>query len=182
MSDARKLQPATLGPDGIVKGYASLFDRVDKSGDRVERGAFRRSLLRRGVAGVRMLWQHDPARPIGVWTRLAEDAVGLFAEGRLALGSAAGREAFALLRAGAVDGLSIGFQTRRAHPVRDGLARRQLVEVDLWEISVVTFPMQEAARVSETRAATPLRDLHGRLLEAARRLIEPPRRLGPRFA
>ncbi|WP_062016498.1 HK97 family phage prohead protease [Aureimonas sp. AU4] len=168
-------QPARLDADGTVRGYASLFDRPDNGGDRVERGAFRRSLLRRGAAGIRMLWQHDPARPIGVWTRLAEDQVGLFAEGRLALQSGAGREAFELLRAGAIDGLSIGFHTRRSAPVHDGRARRSLVELDLWEISIVTFPMQEAARVTQTRSRTlPARDLSLRLVEAARRLLLPP--------
>jgi uncharacterized protein len=169
------VNPARLESDGTVRGYASLFERPDSGGDRVERGAFRRSLAQRGAAGVRMLWQHDPARPIGIWTRLTEDAVGLFAEGRLALASGAGREAFELVRAGAIDGLSIGFHTRRATPLRDGRARRSLVELDLWEISIVTFPMQEAARVTQTRsAARPARDLSVRLVEAARRLLLPP--------
>lgn len=168
------LQPATLESDGTIRGYASLFGRPDNGGDRVEPGAFRRSLARRGAAGVRMLWQHDPARPIGIWTRLAEDSLGLFAEGRLALRSGAGREAFELVRAGAIDGLSIGFHTRRAAPLRDGRARRSLVELDLWEISIVTFPMQEAARVTQTRGfGLPARDLSARLVDAARRLLLP---------
>ena len=157
---------AQASPAGLICGYASVFGGVDLAGDRIEPGAFARSLARRGTAAVRMLWQHDPGRPIGVWTTIAEDGHGLRVEGRLALDTAGGREAFGLIKAGAVDGLSIGFRTRRAtadpgggagrRPGSPGTAppapRRRLVEIDLWEISVVTFPMQERARVLEWRA------------------------------
>lgn len=136
------------GGEGRISGYASLFGATDLSGDRVLPGAFLASLRRRGTTGIRMLWQHDPARPIGIWTRLTETATGLFAEGRLALDTAGGREAFELIRAGAVDGLSIGFRTRLARRGSEG-AKRLLAEIDLWEISVVTFPMQERARLAE---------------------------------
>ena len=131
---------------GIVRGYAALFHLVDLAGDRIAPGAFRASLLRRGAAGIRMLWQHEPGRPIGIWTSITEDQRGLWVEGRLAMGTQGGREAFHLIAAGAVDGLSIGFRTQRASKEAGG-ARRRLVEIDLWEISVVTFPMQEGARV-----------------------------------
>lgn len=133
---------------GTVRGYAALFHQVDLAGDRILPGAFAASLARRGAAGIRMLWQHEPGRPIGVWTRVAEDARGLFVEGRLAMETRGGREAFQLIAAGAVDGLSIGFRTTRAaRETAPGGARRRLVEIDLWEISVVTFPMQQGARV-----------------------------------
>ncbi|WP_182085595.1 HK97 family phage prohead protease [Aureimonas sp. ME7] len=155
---------------GVIRGYASLFDRVDKSGDRIQRGAFARSLAERTAAGIRMLWQHDPGEPIGLWTMLREDERGLYAEGRLELGSRRGREAMALLRSGAIDGLSIGFRARRAEPLR-GVARRLLTDIDLWEISVVTFPMQEAARVTEARSFAG--DWAGRLRAAARRIAPP---------
>jgi len=166
----------TLDEAGIVRGYASLFGRTDLSGDRIAPGAFKRSLAERGVAGVRMLWQHDPAQPVGVWTRLAEDWHGLYAEGRLALGTAGGRNVFELLKAKAVDGLSIGFRARRSKPVREAGARRLLLDIDLWEISVVTFPMQEAARVAETRSR-PL-ELLDRIAEATRRMARPTPRFG----
>lgn len=136
--------------EGRIAGYASLFGAIDLSGDRVLPGAFLASLRRRGTAGIRMLWQHDPARPIGVWTTLTETATGLYAAGRLALDTAGGREAFELIRAGAVDGLSIGFRTKTARRGSGG-AKRLLEEIDLWEISVVTFPMQDSARLTETR-------------------------------
>lgn len=165
---------------GLIRGYASLFGGIDLAGDRIEPGAFARSLGRRGAVGIRMLWQHDPGRPIGVWTAVGEDAKGLRVEGRLALQTAGGREAFGLIEAGAVDGLSIGFRTRRAASGREDGAgrrlagtglqavRRRLLEIDLWEISVVTFPMQERARVLEWRGSQA--GLAGRLREQAARL------------
>lgn len=152
--------PAVYGiGDGVIRGYASLFGLVDLAGDRIEPGAFRASLARRGTSGIRMLWQHESGRPIGVWTAIDEDRNGLLVEGRLALGTAGGREAFALIEARAVDGLSIGFRTRRAEKPPAGAGggvRRRLVEVDLWEISIVTFPMQERARVIELRRSESL--------------------------
>ncbi|KQT55264.1 MULTISPECIES: HK97 family phage prohead protease [unclassified Aureimonas] len=169
---------AVAGVEGRIAGYASLFGAIDLSGDRVLPGAFLASLRRRGTAGIRMLWQHDPARPIGVWTKLTETATGLFAEGRLALDTAGGREAFELIRAGAVDGLSIGFRTKTARRGSAG-AKRLLEEIDLWEISVVTFPMQESARLSETRggmaAVAAGAALAARIEAAARWLAAPSR-------
>lgn len=170
--------PLKALPSGFIRGYASVFGSIDLAGDRVERGAFAGSLAKRGIGGIRMLWQHDPGRPIGVWTAIAEDAAGLLAEGRLALDTDGGREAFGLIRAGALDGLSIGFRTRcavgdaGAKAGRDArppaMPRRRLMEIDLWEISVVTFPMQERARVLEWRTADA--GLAGRLRAGARRL------------
>ncbi|KQT88232.1 HK97 family phage prohead protease [Aurantimonas sp. Leaf443] len=129
-----------------VQGYAALFERTDLSGDVIEAGAFRASLLARGAGGVRMLWQHDPARPIGIWTRIREDVRGLAVEGRLAMETQGGREAAALVAAGALDGLSIGFRPKVSRRGA-GRAGRRLLSVDLWEISLVTFPMQEGARM-----------------------------------
>jgi hypothetical protein len=137
--------------DGLFEGYASLFGREDMSRDVVLPGAFRDSLSTLGPAGIRMLWQHDPAQPIGVWLRMYEDARGLYVRGRLATETARGREALALLRARALDGLSIGFRPVRARRDRTGV--RRLERVDLWEVSVVTFPMQPGARVTHVRQA-----------------------------
>lgn len=155
-----------------IRGYASVFGRLDLSGDTIDRGAFAATIRRRGPSGLRMLWQHDPGRPIGVWTSVVEDDVGLFVEGRLAVESAGGREALALIRAGAVDGLSIGFRAVKAR--RDaGRSRRRLVEIDLWEISIVTFPMQERARVARDAADALPADLAGRMRAGAGRLFGP---------
>ncbi len=138
-------------PDGTFEGYASLFDREDMGHDVIVPGAFRDSLAARGPSGVKMLFQHDPNQPIGVWIELAEDARGLRARGRLMPEVERAREVLALMRAGALDGLSIGFRAVRAR--RDGKTGvRRLEKVDLWEISVVTFPMLPEARVSAVKA------------------------------
>lgn len=139
-------------PTGVVEGYASLFGVADSGGDVVMPGAFSRSLAKRGAAGVKMLWQHRPSEPIGVWTSIVEDARGLKVAGRLDLSVARAREALSLLRGGAVDGLSIGFRTQRAATDRTTGLRR-LYEVDLWEISIVTFPMLSQARIDAVKRA-----------------------------
>ena len=130
-----------------ISGYASLFGAEDQGGDVVQSGAYGASLTRLSGAGgnVKMLWQHDPSVPIGVWDEVREDAKGLFVRGRLLLDVQAGREALALLRAGAIDGLSIGYRTVRSE--RSGSGQRLLQEVELWEVSLVTFPMLPQARV-----------------------------------
>jgi uncharacterized protein len=136
--------------DGSFCGYASLFGEADLSRDMVMPGAFAASLRSRGAAGIRMLFQHDPAEPIGAWAEVREDARGLFVRGRLTLQVARAREVLALMRAGAVDGLSIGFRTVRGRAdAKTGI--RRLYEIDLWEISIVTFPLLPAARVSAVK-------------------------------
>ncbi len=136
------------------EGYASLFGRPDLGNDIVLAGAFAASLKRRGPGGVKLLWQHDPAEPIGVWEEIREDARGLFVRGRLIPDLTRAREARALLKSGALDGLSIGFRTEKARTdPRRGV--RELVAVDLWEISLVTFPLLPEARVSAAKAARP---------------------------
>ena len=130
-----------------ISGYASLFWARDLNDDVTAAGAFGASLAKRGAAGIRMLGQHDSRRPIGVWDDVAEDARGLFVRGRILHATPEGRMTAALVRAGAMDGLSIGFRTVKARP--DGTGRlRVLTEIDLWEVSVVTFPMLPGARIS----------------------------------
>jgi HK97 family phage prohead protease len=137
--------------DGTFSGYASLFGKADLARDVVERGAFSRALRERGAAGVRMLFQHDPAEPIGTWLELREDERGLFVRGRLTRGVERAQEVLELLRTGALDGLSIGFRTVKARKdARTGL--RRIVEADLWEISIVTFPMLPEARIRTVKA------------------------------
>lgn len=141
--------------DGLeISGYASLFGAVDQGGDVVAPGAYTASLAQIALSGrsVKMLWQHDPAQPIGVWEEVREDARGLWVKGRLLESVAKGREAAALIGAGAIDGLSIGYRTVRA--TKDAQGRRRLAELDLWEVSVVTFPMLPQARVA-AKGTTP---------------------------
>lgn len=135
-----------IGGDGSFAGYASVFGRVDDGGDMVMPGAFRQSLSTRGAAGVRMLFQHDPKEPVGVWERIAEDGFGLWVEGRLTGGVERSEGLRRLIAARAVDGLSIGFRTIRASK-RAGSGLRTLHQVELWEISIVTFPMMDGARI-----------------------------------
>lgn len=122
-------------------GYAAVFDTVDKGGDIVRKGAFARA-VEAGPAQVPLLWQHRAGTPIGRLEQLAEDDTGLRVIARLSF-SAAGREAAALLRDGAMGGLSFGYRVRRS---LEG-TNRELTDLDLIEVSLVTFPMQPKARV-----------------------------------
>lgn len=159
--------------DGHFTGYASLFGVPDLGRDVVAAGAFSASLARRGAAGVRMLWQHDPAEPVGRWLSLAEDARGLRVEGRLNLAVQRARELDALLREGGLDGLSIGFRTVRSTPERGGL--RRLHSVDLWEISLVTFPLLPGARIAAKAESAPRVVPLAADLRAFARRVAPPR-------
>lgn len=149
-----------------IAGYASLFGVADQNGDVVAPGAFAASLQRLSAEGrsVKLLWQHDPAQPIGVWDRVAEDRLGLAVEGRLLTETTRGGDAAVLLAAGAVDGLSIGYRTIRAEKAGSG---RRLIEIDLWEVSLVTFPMLPSARAS-AKAPDPETELARVLSDALR--------------
>ncbi|WP_085897347.1 HK97 family phage prohead protease [Limimaricola soesokkakensis] len=144
--------PLEIGEGAVISGYASLFGCADQGGDVVAPGAYAASLKRlEGCGGrVRMLWQHDPARPIGVWDEVREDGKGLWVRGRILEAVAQGREAAALVAAGAIDGLSIGYRTRRSSKAGTG---RRLDELELWEVSLVTFPMLREARVGTKRSS-----------------------------
>jgi HK97 family phage prohead protease len=135
-----------------IEGYASLWGVADLNGDVVARGAFAASLAASEAQGVRMLHQHEGRAPVGVWDEMREDDRGLWVRGRIMDWSAEARFAQALSRAGALDGLSIGFRSQRAR--REGRLR-VLVEVDLWEVSLVTFPMLPGARFRLTAASGP---------------------------
>ena len=176
--------------DGHFTGYASLFGVPDLGRDVVAPGAFAASLAARGAAGIRMLWQHDPAEPVGRWLSLREDSRGLRVAGQLNLAVQRARELDALLREGSLDGLSIGFRTVRAQPQRGGL--RRLEAIDLWEISLVTFPLQAGARIAAptqaglapARAAALAQDIRALAHRMAppRRAASPFTRPGPRPA
>ena len=138
---------AALKDGTEIAGYASLFGAADQGGDVVQRGAYGASLTRLSAkkSGVKMLWQHDPTRPIGIWDEVREDGHGLYVKGRLLPEIQAAREAVVLLQAGAIDGLSIGYRTLRSEKSASG--QRLLHEIELWEVSLVTFPMLPEARV-----------------------------------
>lgn len=134
--------------DNVFQGYASLFGVPDQGGDIVQKGAYLKSLarLKESFETVKMLWQHDPTQPIGVWDEIKEDHRGLWVKGRILTKIAKGYEAITLLNANAIDGLSIGYKTIQSE--RNSKGQRLLYEIELWEISLVTFPMLKDARIS----------------------------------
>jgi HK97 family phage prohead protease len=135
-----------IGRDAF-EGYASLFGVPDGAGDIVQPGAFASSLRKRPAGAVRMLYQHFAHEPIGVWDTVREDGRGLYVRGRLTLDVVRAREVRALIADGALDGLSIGFRTVRARrDAKTGL--RRLEDVELWEISIVTFPLLQGSGVT----------------------------------
>ena len=148
--------------NGIFEGYASVFDVVDQGMDVVSRGAFTKSITARKP---KMLWQHDPSQVIGVWDEVREDERGLFVKGRLLKDVVKGREAMALMRHGAIDSMSIGYKTIAATEEGSGAVRR-LLEVDLYEVSVVTFPMLEAAKITDIKSIKTERDFEAFLRDA----------------
>ena len=155
----------------VVQGYASLFGMPDQSGDVVQPGAYKASLKKRSSdrAPVKMLWQHDPTQPIGVWDQVYEDEKGLFVKGRILKEIQTGREALALVEAGAVDGLSIGYRTVKSKKNNKG--GRDLKELDLWEVSLVTFPMLPEARVTPMSNGQLVSELADVIAEARRELL-----------
>lgn len=134
------------------EGYGSVFDVLDSYADVVAKGAFKRTLKearQKGVAPA-LLWQHDPGQPIGVYDEMREDEHGLFVKGRLA-DTPEGDRAYKLLKMGALSGLSIGFRTLKSK-MDDETGIRTLTEIELWEVSLVTFPANQAARVTGVKA------------------------------
>ena len=130
----------------IIEGYASRFNLRDLNDDVVVAGAFSDTLVSTGVKGVRMLYQHQVRSPVGVWEEIREDAIGLFVRGRILDLNPEARMVGSLVRAGVIDGLSIGFRTLKSR--RDRGSLRVLTAVELWEISIVTFPMLPSARIT----------------------------------
>lgn len=131
------------GGEVRIEGYASLWARADLNRDVVARGAFTRALERAGPGAISMLYQHETRALAGQWDEVREDDTGLFVRGGIMPLTPEGRMAAALTRAGVLSGLSIGFRTLRAR--RDG-PLRVLSEIDLWEVSLVVFPMEPKAR------------------------------------
>ena len=140
---------------GTFTGYGSIFGNEDQGSDIMQKGAFTKSLEQRPASKVKLLYQHKTDEPIGIFESMYEDEKGLFVKGRLAMGTQKGREAYELLKMGALDGMSIGF---RADPDKQGYnenkrGTRTLKEVDLMEISLVTFPMNERALIENVKAS-----------------------------
>ncbi len=149
-----KFAPVTVQDiklDGSFSGYASVFGAVDQGNDMVAKGAFANSLKNRKPTDIRMLFQHDPDQPIGCWKKIIEDKKGLYVEGKITRGVRRSEEVLELMREGALDGLSIGFKTKRAR-VNPATKIRTILAADLWEISIVTFPLLEEARIETVKS------------------------------
>lgn len=141
----------SIADDGTFTGYASLFGVEDLGRDVVQAGAFTKSLKSKPASKVKMLRGHDTSEPIGVWDSIAEDARGLKVSGRLILGTVKGRETYELMKAGALDGMSIGYRTKSETFDRTKKVR-MLNELELHEISIVTFPMLPTATISRVKS------------------------------
>ena len=158
--------------DGTFTGYGSVFGNVDAYGDIVEAGAFAKSIEKKKPA---LLWQHDPTQPVGVWEEISEDKHGLLMRGRLLIGKVAkATEARELLKAGAISGLSIGYMPVKWEYDKDPRDSdekakrtvRRLKEIDLWEVSLVTFPANDAARVTGVKNLATIQDVEESLRDA----------------
>lgn len=153
----------TPDESGVFEGYASVFGVVDQGMDVVAPGAFSKTL---GKRKVKMLWQHDTSDVIGVWEEIREDERGLYVKGRCLPEVAKGAEAIALMKAGAIDSMSIGYRTMEAEPDSDQRHVRKLLEIDLFEISLVTFPMLPDARITSVKSITTEREFERFLRDA----------------
>lgn len=135
-----------VGQDGTFQGYASVFNKLDSYKDSVLPGAFAEAIERRGISGIKMTLQHDVEELVGVWHEIREDKHGLFVRGQLDMNTECGREVHSLMKSGALNGLSIGFDdSKTVSEKRDGV--RYVKKIDLWEIAIVTFPALEEAKV-----------------------------------
>jgi uncharacterized protein len=145
--------------EGMIEGYGSVFDVVDNGGDIIAPGAFKQSLA--SGRKVKMLYQHDASAVIGTWKTVEEDQKGLRVSGKILTTVKAGSEAYEYVKAGAIDGLSIGYRTVKS---MDRNGKRVIMQAELWEVSLVTFPMNEMARIDAVKAAEMSREEIERLL------------------
>lgn len=152
------------GDAGEIEGYASVFGVRDSYNEAVMPGAFSDSLAKHKREGTYplMLWQHNPDEPIGVWHELSDDGKGLYAKGQLLQGVRRADEALIMLKAGAIQGMSIGYREVDVEPA-DGTNPRKLIKLNLLEASIVSFPANIRARVEAVKA-------DGMMSEFARRL------------
>lgn len=158
------LELKDLSDEGVISGYGAIFNNVDEYGDRIVPGAFSKCLAKFAAAKTApvMLWNHNPDKPIGVWTEMAEDKKGLKVTGKLIMEVPLAKEVHALLKAGAMRGLSIGYRT-----ISDAIEGnvRLLKEIDLWEVSPVTFPANTKAGVTSVKSANAWEEFGRRLRE-----------------
>ena len=152
----RPFKIKSIADDGTFDGYGSVFDVIDSYKEVVLPGAFKATIADFNERGAMpaLLWQHHPCDPIGIWTAMAEDEHGLLMSGKLALDVQRGSEAYSLLKMGAVKGLSIGYSIPKGGSEYDKDADvTNLKEIELWETSLVTFPANPDAQITDVRTA-----------------------------
>lgn len=142
-------EPETMAEEGRFCGYAAVFDVVDAHRDVILKGAFAKSLA--AGKAVHLLWQHEMVEPIGSLPVMREDNYGLYVEGRLLLDVLKGREAYSLMKNGVIRGLSIGFKPT-VYRYAPGTGIRMIEEAELYEVSLVTFPANEQAQISQVKS------------------------------
>lgn len=141
-----------VSQDGVFEGYGAVFGNVDFGGDVIAAGAFSQTIKDIAATGRKlpMLWQHDSYNPIGVFDEVKEDDTGLYVKGRVFVNTRQGADAYELLKGMAITGMSIGYGTVVSQ--RDeNTGIRTLKQLDLYEVSLVTFPMNDAARVDSVK-------------------------------
>lgn len=160
---------SAMSEKGAFKGYASVFDVVDGHGDVVMPGAFQQNLTswKRLKNWPKLLWQHDATQPIGYITKLYEDAVGLVMEAQLLLELPKAQEAYTLIQSGVLDGLSIGYKVLKSISKKRGQGRH-LKRINLFEVSLVTFPSNDAATIHDVKKSGEISD--ARLISVLDRL------------
>lgn len=147
------LEIKAVQEDGFFSGYGAVFGNIDWYNDVILPGAFTASLAKWRAKNKMppVLWNHNDSEPIGVYTNIYEDEKGLYVEGKLLIDDVPrAKSTHALLKAGAIDGLSIGYSTKKANQQGNGV--RELVEVDLGEISIVTQPANERSVITSVKS------------------------------
>lgn len=157
-----------MDDSGQFQGYASVFGVVDSDGDVIMPGAFRKTIEEHQSRGTmpKMLWQHDFREIVGVFTEMSEDERGLMVKGYFVMDVQKGREAYALMKAGALDSMSVGFNIVDAGPSESRSMGRVIQEVDLWEISLVTWGANPDAKVTNVKARKGIREFEAFLRDA----------------
>lgn len=161
------LEVKEVGQTGVFEGYGAIFNTIDGGGDIILPGAFAESLRNRPPGKVKLLWQHDSWQPLGKFTEMFEDSTGLVVKGQLNLKVAKAQEALALMLDDAVSGLSIGYRVSSDELDRS-TGIRKIKSCELFEVSLVTFPMHPDAGVRRVKGGLPTkRHLEGLLTRDA---------------
>lgn len=148
------LEIKAVDEDGFFSGYGAVFGNIDWYNDIILPGAFKNTLAKWTEKGKLppVLWNHSTNEPIGVYTKLVEDEKGLYVEGKLLVGDVPkAKSTHALLKAGAIDGLSIGYRTIKSS-YNETTDIRELIELDLGEISIVTTPANEQSLITSVKS------------------------------